>query len=206
MKLIEQFKEMMLIQEGLNSRLNPEWKKKGWNFKLAANAEMVEAIDHYGWKWWKHQEPDIKQVKMEMVDILHFLLSDAIVANEDTRRIAAEFNNASNLKLNLNDFLFSAGKFIVVDYSIGKFYYFVRCMHSIDMSFEDLRNLYLGKSILNKFRWDNGYNDGTYIKVWDDLEDNEYLTSILMCHPDAPADEIYRMLDKRYNKLTRFEA
>ena len=169
MKLIEQIKEMMSIQDELNSRLNPEWKKEGWNFKLAANVEMVEAIDHYGWKWWKHQEPDIDQVKMEMVDIFHFLLSEAIVFNTDVNRIAAEFNCASNLKLKLNDFLFSAGKFIVVDYSIGKFYYFFRCLHCIDMSFDELRQLYLGKSILNKLRWDNGYDDGTYVKVWVDL-------------------------------------
>ena len=201
MKLIEQIKEMMSIQDELNSRLNPEWKKEGWNFKLAANVEMVEAIDHYGWKWWKHQEPDIDQVKMEMVDIFHFLLSEAIVFNTDVNRIATEFNCASNLKLKLNDFLFSAGKFIVVDYSIGKFYYFFRCFHCIDMSFDELRKLYLCKAILNKFRWNNGYNDGTYIKMWDGLEDNEYLTSILTCHPDAPADEIYHMLEEHYRKI-----
>ena len=205
MKPIEQIKEMMDIQNELNSQLNPEWKKEGWNFKLAANVEMVEAIEHYGWKWWKHQEPDIDQVKMEMADILHFLLSDAIACSADVNRIAAEFNCASNMKLKLNDFLFSAEKFIVVDYSIGKFYYFFRCLSCIDMTFEDLRKLYLGKAILNKFRWNNGYNDGTYIKVWDGLEDNEYLTSILMCHPDAPADEIYHMLEKRYNRLTYFK-
>ena len=205
MQVSKQIKEMMLIQDELNSRLNPDWKYDTWNFKLAANVEMVEAIEHYGWKWWKHQEPDINQVKMEMVDIFHFLLSEAVACDASTQRIATEFNSTSRLKLKLNDFLFSAGEFITVDYLIGKFYYFFRCLHCIDMSFEELRLLYLGKAILNKFRWNNGYNDGTYIKVWDGLEDNEYLTSILMCHPDAPADEIYRMLEKRYNKLTQFE-
>ena len=207
MKLIEQIKEMMLIQDELNSRLNPEWKKEGWNFKLAANVEMVEAIDHYGWKWWKHQEPDIDQVKMEMVDIWHFLLSEAVVRDTGARQIATEFNCISRVKkLTRNDFLFSAEEFISLYYLIGKIYHFFICMRSIDMSFSELRQLYLGKSILNKFRWNNGYNDGTYIKVWDGLEDNEYLTSILMCHPDAPADEIYQMLEKRYNRLTYFKA
>ena len=38
----EQIKEMMKIQDELNSQLNPEWKKEGWNFKLAANVEMSD--------------------------------------------------------------------------------------------------------------------------------------------------------------------
>ena len=201
-KLIEQFEEMMKIQDELNSRLNPEWKKEYWNFKLAANVEMVEAIEHYGWKWWKHQEPDIDQVKMEMADIFHFLLSEAVMNDTGARQIAGEFNCVSRAKKQTrNDFLFSAGEFISLNYLIGKIYNFFRCMRCIDMSFEDLRQLYLGKAILNKFRWNNGYNDGTYIKVWDGLEDNEYLTSILMCHPDAPADEIYHMLEEHYRKI-----
>lgn len=205
MKLIEQIKEMMLIQDELNSQLSPKWEKEGWNFKLAANVEMVEAIEHYGWKWWKHREPDINQVRMEMADIFHFLLSEAVMDNTSARLIAGEFNCVSRAKKQTrNDFLFSAGEFIAVDYLFGKIYHFFRCMRSINMSFEDLRNLYLGKAILNKFRWNNGYNDGTYVKVWDGLEDNEYLTSILMCHPDAPADEIYQMLEERYKKLTYF--
>jgi len=28
----EQIKEMMIIQDELNSRLNPEWKNEGWDF------------------------------------------------------------------------------------------------------------------------------------------------------------------------------
>ena len=204
-KLIEQIEEMMSIQDELNSQLSPEWKKEGWNFKLAANVEMVEGIEHYGWKWWKHQEPDINQVKMEMADIWHFLLSEAVMDGAGARQIACELNCVPSAKKQArNDFLFSAGEFIAVGYLIGKIYHFFRCMSCIDMHFDELRQLYLGKSILNKFRWNNGYNDGTYVKVWDGLEDNEYLTSILMCHSDASADEIYQMLEERYKKLTYF--
>ena len=104
----EQIKEMMDIQNELNCQLNPDWRYKGWNFRLAANVEMVEAIEHYGWKWWKHQEADINQVKMEMVDIFHFLLSEAVMNNTGARQIAGEFNCASRAKKQAcNDFLFS---------------------------------------------------------------------------------------------------
>ena len=199
MKLIEQIKEMMSIQGELNSRLNPEWKKECWNFKLAANVEMVEAIEHFGWKWWKHQEPDINQVKMEMADIWHFILSEAIITgyskNDVYRFLLCGYSEACC------DFLHSAQTFIDSLGVKSKIVCFANCCEAIDMSFQELRQLYLGKAILNKFRWNNGYNDGTYVKVWDGLEDNEHLTSILMDHPDAPADEIYHMLEEHYRKI-----
>ena len=34
--------------------------------------ECSELLDHYGWKWWKHQATDLDQVKLEIVDIWHF--------------------------------------------------------------------------------------------------------------------------------------
>ena len=50
----KQIKEMMSIQNELNCQLNPDWKKDSWDFSLASDVEMVEAIEHYGWRWWKH--------------------------------------------------------------------------------------------------------------------------------------------------------
>ena len=40
---------------------------------------------------------------------------------------------------------------------------------------EDINNLhtaYITKNCLNKFRQDNGYKAGTYIKMWNNVEDN----------------------------------
>ena len=195
----KQIKEMMDVQDELNCQLNPDWEKAGWDFSLAADVEMVEAIEHYGWKWWKHQECDINQVKMELVDIWHFILSQVIELryniDEVLRHLEVGFD------FDQCDFLQDALNFqqgLSVKY---KLIYLARCCKSINMNFAELRSLYLGKAILNKFRWRNGYNDGTYIKVWDGLEDNEYLTSILMCHPDAHADEIYQVLEEHYRKI-----
>jgi hypothetical protein len=39
--------------------------------------------------------------------------------------------------------------------------------------------MYIGKNALNIFRQNNGYKDGTYVKIWSDKEDNEYLTHFL---------------------------
>ena len=52
-------------------------------------------MDHYGWKWWKKQSPDTEQVKLELVDIWHFGLSQLIlehgINDENARAIANDF-------------------------------------------------------------------------------------------------------------------
>ena len=205
MNKVEQIKEMMDIQNELNSQLNADWKNANWNFSLAARIEMMEAVEHYGWKWWKHQKPDINQVKMEMADIWHFLLSELIVQNANLNPILCEFEYLSMREFEPSEFVDAASDFVSGVEIELKFYHFFKCLKVINMSFEELRLLYLGKAILNKFRWNNGYSDGTYVKTWDGLEDNEYLTSILTCHPEAKVEDVYGMLEKRYKKLTCFK-
>ena len=197
--MIEQIKEMMKIQNKLNNHLNDNWANEDWIFNMAANMEMDEAVEHYDYKWWKDQELDINKVKMEMVDIWHFLLSGIIVSKINPEEVEDALKEGFNTEKSA--FLVEASNFIKCYDPIEKTEILAECMNSIDMSFDELRTLYLGKSILNLFRWNNGYNDGTYVKVWGGLEDNEYLTSIIMCHPDAPADEIYQMLEEHYLKI-----
>lgn len=35
------------------------------------------------WKWWKGPKPDVKQAQMELVDVLHFLVSDLLVGHSN---------------------------------------------------------------------------------------------------------------------------
>ena len=52
-------------------------------------------------------------------------------------------------------------------------------MRASDLSFDQLYRMYVGKNVLNFFRQDHGYKDGSYVKVWDGREDNEHLSDIL---------------------------
>ena len=197
----EQLKEMLAIQDELNKQLNPDWINQGWDFVLAAKIEMTEAIDHHGWKWWKKQEPDIEQCKMEMADILHFLLSRAIVV-VDSHGLAKVFEQEFS-HYRGSTFVFNAKEFIShTDLRLAANYFAQACL-SLGMDWQELRGLYLGKGILNKFRWANGYDDGTYVKVWNGLEDNEYLTGIIAAYPDWSADEIYTRLQEVYDAKTK---
>ena len=74
-------------------------------------------------------------------------------------------------------------------------------MGAVDMSSDDLYRQYIGKNVLNFFRQDHGYKEGTYIKVWDGKEDNEHLVEVLdQLDPslDNFADLLYAELESRY--------
>ncbi len=47
------------------------------------------------------------------------------------------------------------------------------------MSADELYRQYVGKNVLNFFRQDNGYKEGTYVKVWEGREDNEHLVEVM---------------------------
>jgi len=57
------------------------------------------------------------------------------------------------------------------------------------------------KNSLNFFRQDHGYKDGTYLKVWNGREDNEYLVEIIN-RLDSTAsdfkDQVYQALKEEY--------
>jgi hypothetical protein len=75
---------MLDLQDSMNRKINPDWLTAGYPFLRAVLVEAVEGLDHYGWKWWKAQSPDLAQLRIELIDIWHFLLSEYLVrANGD---------------------------------------------------------------------------------------------------------------------------
>ncbi len=64
---------------------------------------------------------------------------------------------------------------------------------------------YVGKNVLNTFRQDHGYRDGTYQKIWGGREDNEWLSEIASGIPkDAStfSEELYRQLAGKYKEVS----
>lgn len=61
---------------------------------------------------------------------------------------------------------------------------------------------YVGKNVLNKFRQDNGYKEGTYIKIWKDgREDNEHLMDYMRevdVKDDSVDTVLYQLLAANY--------
>ena len=198
-----QIKQLLTTQDELNSSLDPNWKRNAWDFMLAASLECAEAIEHHGWKWWKKQEPDLPQVKMELIDILHFLLSQTLktscpITVEYTQSIRQGYGRLYILRDLLEST--SSTDMYALSHSVKNL---IQAFHTFGMSGEEVFKMYMGKNCLNSFRYANGYGDGTYIKVWaDGKEDNEHLTGILNSLPaDLPnfKEELLNALTTAYN-------
>jgi hypothetical protein len=75
-----QLKKMLSLQNAMNAKVNPDWIHACYPWLRAALVVDAQAIEHYGWKWWKKQTTDHAQFAMELVDIWHFTLSHVILA------------------------------------------------------------------------------------------------------------------------------
>ena len=78
-------------------------------------------------------------------------------------------------------------------------------MRACDLSADALYRHYVGKNVLNFFRQDHGYKDGTYVKEWQGREDNEHLSELLESLDTAAAgfpEAVYEALASRYADVT----
>lgn len=201
---------MFDIQNRLNTFLDEHWVSKNWNYRQALMVEAAEFSEHIGFKWWKKQTPDLHQAKLELVDMWHFIMSyimaesPSLIEMGSISRVCEHWDSGNyNLdECTLPDLVMrlvsETDPFMVMSA-------FRKLCCKLDMTFEDLYKLYVGKSALNEFRWENGYGDGSYIKLWDGREDNEYLTEIVT-NPETDTVEdlsgyIKKHLLDTYNKL-----
>jgi len=196
---------MLDMQDAMNSRVNANWRQAGNAWYRAIWTECAEMLDHYGWKWWKHQQPELDQVRLELVDIFHFAMSDYLLDQADNNsvadRIIGELTDARS-ESDIRVAIENMAQATIANQSMH-FSDFANVMNLIDMDFDHLYRMYVGKNILNFFRQDNGYKDGSYIKVWQGREDNEHLAELLN-ELDSESiefkDLVYSGLEARYPK------
>ena len=198
---------MLTMQDSMNSRVHEHWIAQEFEWYRALWIECGELIEHFGYKWWKKQETDIEQVRLEVIDIWHFGLSALFREGKTIEQIA------SDIETELNDF--KPGKLDVraatealalhsletKGFSPSLFW---ELMLSSGLDFDTLYSAYVGKNVLNFFRQDNGYKDGTYVKNWAGREDNEHLVELVAAldHNAADfSDQVYRALSARYREL-----
>lgn len=194
---------MLELQDAMNSKVNPEWRANGNAWYRAIWVEAAELLDHYGWKWWKKQSPDIEQVALELIDIWHFGLSIVLEKQSDLDACVKELEEGLCSKADLGELREDVEAFALATLQSKAFDIvgFRRLMGQVGLSFDDLYCRYVGKNVLNFFRQDNGYKEGTYIKVWGGREDNEHLVD-LVAELDSDAsdfrDRLYAGLKSRY--------
>jgi dimeric dUTPase (all-alpha-NTP-PPase superfamily) len=198
-----QIKQMLTMQNAMNSRVSETWQENGYEWYRAIWVECAEMLDHHGWKWWKHQEIDVAQVQLELVDIFHFglslrLMTGATVENI-TDTLAIELTQSSDekdFKIALENLASAA----VTNKSFDAIA-LADCMRLMNMDLDELFRQYVGKNTLNFFRQDHGYKEGTYIKVWHSEEDNEVLAELVNTLDAGASDfqqQLYAALEAKY--------
>ena len=202
----QQTRTMLQLQDDMNSKVHPEWRAQGNAWYRAIWIECGELMDHYGWKWWKHQRPDTEQVALELVDIWHFGLSILLESGATVDEIAEQVANNLGIATDEADFRLDVEAFTAATLADKQFHLelFGRLMAGINMSYAELYRRYVGKNVLNFFRQDHGYKDGSYRKEWfDGREDNEHLVEVVEGLDASAADfsqAVYRALRERYAK------
>ena len=73
-------------------------KGRKLDFMLAFILEVSEAIESTPWKWWKSIDvkPDYNNIKIELVDALHFLISDMLLV-VDKEKVIEILHTSLNL-------------------------------------------------------------------------------------------------------------
>lgn len=200
---INKVAQMLVMQDAMNSRISETWRDNNYEWYRAIWVECAEMLDHYGWKWWKHQEIDVPQVQLELVDIFHFGLGLRLMANDNQAEIAESLAEELLAPESHTDFKIAleshAGKALTEKAFDG--HSFAACLHLIDMDLDELFRQYVGKNTLNFFRQDHGYKEGSYIKVWHGKEDNEVLAELvntLDINDENFQKNLYQALEEAY--------
>lgn len=208
---------MLSLQESMNSKVDPDWIKARYPYLRAVAIEGSEAIEHHGWKWWKKQDKDLAQLQMELIDIWHFLLSEILLRHDGDQEKALssllgalskvkeqDLINFDGQKIQVNSCDLVSKLELLIATAISRrieLALFGAIMMDCELSWTDLYSQYVGKNVLNMFRQDNGYKEGTYKKIWDGKEDNEHLVDILISldpNKNKFKDQIYSALQKAY--------
>ena len=195
---------MLQMQHRMNNRVHADWISQRFEWYRAVWIECAELMDHVGYKWWKKQTPEWEQVRLEVVDIWHFGMSALFQPEQELSDLAdlivSEVAAAGIGDADIHSATEALARASLETQSFSV-RHFVALMQACDLSSAELYRHYVGKNVLNFFRQDHGYQEGTYIKQWQDREDNEHLSEILASldaeDPKFP-DVVYDALARRY--------
>lgn len=214
MSVRRKIKEMFKLQCQLNEELVPDWLERRLRFENAIIVEVAELIDCLGYKWWKHQEIDEANARVEIVDIWHFVMSyvlreDVLDPNNLDRHIDKFSAISAELYIppyepvsNWAPVMYYARRLVreveSKDSIVGVLEKYFNLLASASMTIDSLYSRYIIKNALNKVRMMNGYKDGTYIKDWNGIEDNHVATEMLF-HDTPDYDTCVQKLNDYYN-------
>ena len=223
---------MLQLQNTLNDATNGDKWTEGTtktgnviNWKRCIYMECAEMVDSFTWKHWKNlnADADWDNLQIEVIDVWHFIISLAIENYSQNLRggivdlaIAiseldsfSKIDTKNEIFASQNDVIEKVEELMLHSLSKDKLdlealisdFFDLVIMSGLDL--ESLYKLYVGKNILNQFRQDNGYKDGSYIKVWAGEEDNVVMKRVWEENSDIKPDALYKELTKLYLALNK---
>ena len=190
------------------------------NFRLASDKEFFESYDHLDYKWWKKGATNKPQFALEMVDCIHFNLSEALgVFNKQNMSIAegvedfhkhltivtdgvlenfdtvsaqmqAELDAGTDPNRVLLEVVDAHRVAYINATCVEKTFMNFLLAHIAGMDTQQVFTTYVAKNTLNIFRATHGYKDGTYIKNWFGEEDNATIEQYMACIDMSQPDSV----------------
>ena len=108
----DKLEEIFRLQEQLNKRIGvdtaslPDEQRQQWvlNYCRAMTQEIAELTDSVPWKWWaKYQKFDKQNARVEVIDLLHFLISIAQVLEMTPADIYEAYTKKHQVNLDRQD-------------------------------------------------------------------------------------------------------
>ena len=221
--------QMLKLQQELNDATNGvNWEKgitkngKKIDWRRCIYLEAAELVESYPWKHWKNIDasPDYANIKIEIVDIWHFIMSETLriykIENlgsiEDIATMVGNMDGFEDFQQSQKaETLDAYSEIELVEEMIKTLFCnkdinvliisFLTMSSKLNLKLPELYELYIGKNILNKFRQNNGYKEGSYIKVWSGEEDNIVMQRILEERENITPEMLYQALDEAYSKV-----
>lgn len=72
-------------------------------YSKAMTEELIELDEELLWKWWSKDEIDIQNIRVELIDILHFLVSSMICAGLTPDKVFDIYSKKHSVNLNRQD-------------------------------------------------------------------------------------------------------
>ncbi|MBU1668319.1 dUTP diphosphatase [bacterium] len=221
LQMLELQQELNDATNGLNWEAGVTQNGKQIDWRRCIYLEAAELVESYPWKHWKNIDasPDYANIKIEIVDIWHFVMSEALrLYKIDNLGSIADIATAVANMEGFEEFtqgskgevLNSYAQIALVEEMIRTLFCesdinallisFLTMSSKLNLKLPELYELYVGKNILNKFRQNHGYKEGSYIKIWNGKEDNVVMQTILHEKSEITPDALYGALEEAYPK------
>ena len=192
------------------------------NWKRCIYMESAELIDSFSWKHWKSidKATDWDNATIEIVDIWHFIMSllledYKVNGKGDLDKLILDVldihgfesftkepvtNQSADIMELINDIETIIHE--TTGFELDMFDELLKTYFALSrkcgVNLKVLYKFYVAKNVLNQFRQDHGYKEGTYKKVWNGKEDNVVMLEFLEGEEAPTIHDLYTKLENAY--------